>query len=114
MTPEQEKEFNQLARTYVDAIHGMSDFIQRTGLDCDMVWDKANQMYDDDFVVDAKWSDPAIMSEHFINMVIKGQGFDFNAFKTQEEFDRFDKEQMAYLADAKNKRILRMIEAENR
>ena len=31
-------------------------------------------------------------SEHFINFQIKRQKFDFNAFKTQKEFDDYVKE----------------------
>ena len=32
------------------------------------------------------------MSEHFINFVIKNKKFDFKAFKTQKEFDDYQKE----------------------
>lgn len=31
-------------------------------------------------------------SEHFINFILKQKKFDFNAFKTKEEFDDFKKE----------------------
>ena len=31
-------------------------------------------------------------SKHFINFYIKGNGFDFDAFETQEEFEDFKRE----------------------
>ncbi|MFJ7940925.1 hypothetical protein ACIQYG_20860 [Peribacillus sp. NPDC096622] len=41
------------------------------------------------------------MSEHFINFVIKGEKFDFNAFKTQEEFTRYQVELEEFLKERK-------------
>lgn len=46
-----------------------------------------------------KWRDPNVMSKHFINFVINGQQFDFEAFQTQEEFDLFVKEQEEFIKE---------------
>lgn len=48
MTPEQEKEFNVIAENYILALHEMYNFIEQTGLEHDSVWDKANQLFDED------------------------------------------------------------------
>ncbi|MEX3625081.1 hypothetical protein [Viridibacillus arvi] len=37
------------------------------------------------------------MSKHFTNFILKGEKFDFNSFKTQEEFDAYEKEVKEYL-----------------
>lgn len=42
--------------------------------------------------MDKKWTDPNIMSEHFINFIIKDQPFNFDAFKSTEEYDRYKEE----------------------
>jgi hypothetical protein len=39
-------------------------------------------------------------SEHFINFVIKGKEFDFDAFKTQEEFDKYEEELIQYIKES--------------
>lgn len=46
------------------------------------------------------------MSEHFINFVIKGEKFDFNAFKTQEEFTRYQEELEAFLKENNHEKKL--------
>lgn len=42
--------------------------------------------------MDKKWTDPNIMSEHFINFIIKDQPFNFDAFKSTEEYERYVEE----------------------
>lgn len=39
--------------------------------------------------MDSNWTDPNIMSEHFINFIIKENPFNFNAFKNAEEYERY-------------------------
>ncbi|BCB03500.1 hypothetical protein [Bacillus sp. KH172YL63] len=43
-------------------------------------------------------------SEYFERFVIKGEKFDFNSFKTREEFDRFQKELKSYNDEGEEER----------
>lgn len=48
---EQENEFYELAEQYVSVLHYMNLFIENNDLDYDEIWNKANQMYDEDLSI---------------------------------------------------------------
>ena len=70
----------------------------------DLTWEKKRELTTEEIVAIFNAEHGRQFGEHFIHFVIKGNKFDFNAFRSQDEFDQYLKDMEIFGAGEVKKR----------